>query len=63
VSDKNIQEAVQEKYGAATRQVAEGKTAGRVNLYAIRQLASAGLPTTGLRSKSWDEFARPGLRE
>jgi arsenite methyltransferase len=27
VSDKNIQEAVQEKYGAAARQVAEGKTA------------------------------------
>ena len=34
--------------------------AGRVNLYAIRKLESAGLPTTGLRSKSWDEFARPG---
>lgn len=27
MSDKNIQEAVQEKYGAAARQVAEGKTA------------------------------------
>jgi arsenite methyltransferase len=27
VSDKNIQEAVQERYGAAARQVAEGKTA------------------------------------
>jgi arsenate reductase (thioredoxin) len=34
--------------------------AGRLNLYAIRQLESAGLPTTGLRSKNWDEFARPG---
>jgi arsenate reductase len=33
---------------------------GRVNPYAIRQLESAGLPTTGLRSKSWDEFAKPG---
>jgi arsenate reductase (thioredoxin) len=33
---------------------------GRVNPYAIRQLVSAGLPTTGLRSKSWDEFAKPG---
>ena len=33
---------------------------GRVNVYAIRQLESAGLSTTGLRSKSWDEFAKPG---
>jgi len=33
---------------------------GRVNAYAIQQLESAGLPTTGLRSKSWDEFAKPG---
>ena len=33
---------------------------GRLNPFAIRQLESAGLPTTGLRSKNWDEFARPG---
>jgi arsenate reductase len=33
---------------------------GRVNPYAIHQLESGGLPTTGLRSKSWDEFAKPG---
>jgi len=33
---------------------------GRVNAYAIRQLESAGLPTTGLRSKSWEEFEKPG---
>jgi arsenate reductase len=33
---------------------------GRVNPFAIHQLESAGLPTTGLRSKSWDEFAKPG---
>ena len=33
---------------------------GRVNPYAIHQLESGGLPTTGLRSKSWDEFAEPG---
>jgi arsenate reductase len=26
---------------------------------AIRQLESAGIPTAGLRSKSWDEFAAP----
>jgi arsenate reductase len=33
---------------------------GRVNPYALQQLESAGLPTTGLRSKSWEEFAKPG---
>jgi arsenate reductase (thioredoxin) len=34
--------------------------ARHVNPHAIRQLESAGLPTNGLRSKSWDEFAQPG---
>lgn len=34
--------------------------AGMVNSYALRQVESAGLPTAGLRSKSWDEFAEPG---
>ena len=33
---------------------------GKVNPAALEALGSAGLPTTGLRSKSWDEFARPG---
>jgi arsenate reductase (thioredoxin) len=27
---------------------------------ALHQIQSAGLPTPGLRSKSWDEFAAPG---
>jgi arsenate reductase len=27
---------------------------------ALSQIASAGMPTEGLRSKSWDEFAVPG---
>jgi arsenate reductase len=33
---------------------------GRVNPHAIALLESAGLSTGGLRSKSWDEFAKPG---
>lgn len=27
---------------------------------ALRQIEAARMPTTGLRSKSWDEFAEPG---
>ena len=33
---------------------------GRVNPHALAVLRQAGLPTAGLRSKSWDEFAAPG---
>jgi arsenate reductase len=33
---------------------------GRVNPFAIELLQKNRLPTEGLRSKSWDEFARPG---
>lgn len=32
---------------------------GRVHPEALRQLASAGIPTGGLRSKSWYEFTKP----
>jgi len=32
---------------------------GLVRPEALRQIELAGLPTAGLRSKSWDEFARP----
>lgn len=32
---------------------------GSVHPAAIRQIASAGLSTSGLRSKSWGEFANP----
>ena len=34
--------------------------AGRVNPYAIELLEKNRLPTAGLRSKNWDEFARAG---
>jgi len=33
---------------------------GTVNPYALEQLRRAHLPVEGLRSKAWDEFARPG---
>lgn len=33
--------------------------AGRVHPAALALLSRAGLPTAGLRSKSWDEFAAP----
>src|SRR6266850_590591 len=32
---------------------------GRVNPHALKQLEAARLPTSNLRSKSWDEFAKP----
>ena len=32
---------------------------GIVNPYAVKALEAAGYPTSGLRSKSWDEFAAP----
>jgi len=33
---------------------------GRVNPFAIELLTKVGLPTSGARSKSWDEFAGGG---
>ncbi|MGB2678934.1 MAG: arsenate reductase ArsC [Candidatus Acidiferrum sp.] len=33
---------------------------GRVNPLALKQLEAAGLSVDGLRSKSWDDFAKPG---
>jgi arsenate reductase len=37
--------------------------AGKVNPFALELLRAKGLDTAGLRSKSWDEFARPGAPE
>ena len=37
--------------------------AGRVRPEALREIERAHLPTSGLRSKSWDEFAQPGAPE
>jgi Low molecular weight phosphotyrosine protein phosphatase len=36
--------------------------AGRVHPEALRQIEMTKLPSDGLRSKSWDEFAVPALR-
>lgn len=33
---------------------------GKVNPFALELLQQNGIDTAGLRSKSWDEFARPG---
>jgi arsenate reductase len=32
---------------------------GHVHPQALKQIADGGMPTEGLRSKSWDEFAKP----
>lgn len=39
---------------------AGSRPAGTVHPLALEMLASRGLPIEGLRSKSWEEFARPG---
>jgi arsenate reductase len=54
-------EAILNQKGAPTFRAysAGSHPTGRVNPCAIRQLESAKLPTAGLRSKSWDEFATP----
>ncbi len=39
---------------------AGSKPGGTVNPYAVELLEKNGVPTEGVRSKSWDEFAAPG---
>jgi protein-tyrosine-phosphatase len=39
---------------------AGSRPAGAVNPFAVEMLEKNRLPTSGLRSKSWDEFSRPG---
>ena len=45
--------------GAFTAYSAGSHPSGKVRPEAIQQLELAGVSTTGLRSKSWDEFAAP----
>ena len=47
-------------HGVFTAYSAGSHPSGAPRPEALAQLASAGLPTEGLRSKSWDEFAAPG---
>ncbi|HEX3985527.1 MAG TPA: arsenate reductase ArsC [Acidobacteriaceae bacterium] len=46
--------------GRFTAYSAGSHPSGQPRPEALRQIESAGLPTDGLRSKSWDEFAAPG---
>jgi arsenate reductase len=46
--------------GRFTAYSAGSHPSGQVRPEAIRQIESAGISTTGLRSKSWDEFAAQG---
>jgi arsenate reductase (thioredoxin) len=49
--------------GRFTAYSAGSHPSGRVRPEALRELEAAGIPTTGLRSKSWDEFATPDAPE
>ena len=55
-------ESILRSVGAATfnSYSAGSQPAGRVNPFALKLLEKNRLPTEGLRSKNWDEFARPG---
>jgi arsenate reductase (thioredoxin) len=47
-------------HGTMTAYSAGSHPSGMPRPEALEQLASAGIPTKGLRSKSWEEFAAPG---
>jgi len=46
--------------GRFTAYSAGSHPSGQPRPEALRQIESTGMPTAGLRSKSWDEFAAPG---
>ncbi len=46
--------------GMFTAYSAGSHPAGTPRPEALKQIESSGMPTEGLRSKSWDEFAKPG---
>jgi arsenate reductase len=52
------------KLGRDVRAYSAGSTpSGRINPYALEALGNAGIDVSQVRSKSWDEFARPGAPE
>lgn len=55
-------EAIMNQKGAPSFQAysAGSHPSGMVRPEALKQLQTAHLPTEGLRSKNWDEFAQPG---
>ena len=55
-------EAILNKIGAGKFMAysAGSQPKGEVNPHALALLKRLGFPTEGLRSKSWDEFAKPG---
>jgi arsenate reductase (thioredoxin) len=55
-------EAILNRKGAPnfTAYSAGSHPSGRVHPGAVKELELAHLPTAGMRSKSWDEFAQPG---
>jgi arsenate reductase (thioredoxin) len=57
-----IAEAILNRKGQPTFRAysAGSHAAGRVRPEALKQLEMAHLATAGLRSKNWDEFAKPG---
>jgi arsenate reductase (thioredoxin) len=58
-------EAIMNRKGSPTFTAysAGSHPSGTVRAEALRQLELSHLPTEGLRSKSWDEFAKPGAPE
>lgn len=57
-----LAESILNKLGAGRFRAfsAGSQPKGTVNPVALRTLESLGYPTDGLRSKGWDEFAKPG---
>jgi arsenate reductase len=55
-------EAILNRKGSPTFSAfsAGSRASGIVRPEALKQIEMAGLPTDGLRSKNWDEFAKPG---
>jgi arsenate reductase len=49
--------------GRFTAYSAGSHPSGQPRPEALNQIGSAGMPTEGLRSKSWDEFTRPDAPE